>query len=572
MSSKKKSRAITPKQNALLKSRSKTPQRNDTANEQMLSNTSYLDMETINENNNYEEYLRQLFENRITSLMQIRARTQEVVEFQKQEEIIFIEVLKELLKHNTVTRNDSGSRSKIEELEQKLKHEYQEKKNAQKMFATFREEGGTIINRLRQSLTQVTKKYKSERQMVANLNSKLYEYEEIVQQEREKNEKLSEMYDQVLEALRTSEEYNRGNSNGQDQSELEAKNSQLRKQLQRAKRELKSLKGNVSGATSGRSENDSEEDTHWDSMEINRLKGKVRSEKNLRMQTEKVVEEKFVEFQRLVEEEETVIEKLKAKLSKSESENEKLKSKLSAKQVAYSEDGNHIPTEYLELYTEIKNLLDPEDGRLLNDNENADPHEKLNAQQRLIKLLLAKLKAEEQERLKTEEQSAEMVAKEEKTIIFLEKKLRALESMVSKQKTDTTTERKNLKRVNSRGNSPVASPINGFSPRDNLLTNIPNIPTILAEDEEEIHLLNLEKQLETLTQDIVNATRGFDEELNEDIIIHQTTTTQETKVERKSMTPISPRSPRTPRRGKETNVSEEKMIEPREEREEIDKA
>src|SRR3989338_7432687 len=99
-------------------------------------------------------------------------------------------------------------------------------------------------------------------------------------------------------------------------------------------------------------------------MEINRLKGKVRSEKNLRMQTEKVVEEKFVEFQRLVEEEETVIEKLKAKLSRYEAEKEKLKSKLSAKEVAYSEDCNDIPTEYLELYTEIKNLLDPEDGRL----------------------------------------------------------------------------------------------------------------------------------------------------------------------------------------------------------------
>ncbi len=73
--------------------------------------------------------------------------------------------------------------------------------------------------------------------------------------------------------------------------------------------------------------------------------------------------------------------------------------------------------------------------------------EKVEAQQKLIKILFSRFKAEEYERLKTEEQTADMVAEEEKTISFLEKKIKDLEQMVSQQKQEQLQDRQQLKKI-----------------------------------------------------------------------------------------------------------------------------
>jgi hypothetical protein len=470
----------------------------------------------------------EVLENRLNSMQQLRIQMEHLADVQKREESNYLETIKEFLKQRYVPLNDDpvfeysqstssdkkGStetqlKIRLDEVEKRYRLEQKERVKAQKMFTTFRAEGSSIIHRLRDSLTRITQKYKS-------VSSKVNELEEQLEEEQHKSEQLGQLYDEAIETLNKNGQIiknyspkrsgttaattiaSTANTSTQDNEQIqqyESKIAHLKKALARVKREVRKMKGDDTSkqqqqVSNSDGEVSDEEDTHWDSVEMNRLKAKIRAEKELRIKTERIVEEKFLQFQNLVEEEEQVIDTLKIKLKEAENENDKLKYQLKralvAKEAAYSNsESSEIPAEYVDLYTELKNLLDPEDNRNLQSDKHStssnpiNPYDKVKAQERLIKLLLAKLKAEEEERLRHEE----IVAEEEKSILFLEQKIKDLENIVTMQKEEAANERLKLRRLVS---SDKLKQIDSLAEDDRMLLLEQELKHITEELNEEI--------------------------------------------------------------------------------------
>jgi hypothetical protein len=310
---------------------------------------------------------------------------------------------------------------RIEDLEKKLIIEGKERMKAQKSFAVFKDEGCSVIFRLRDSLKNITEKYDI-------ASRRLTELEERLEEEIVKNEELGQMYDEAMEALNKT-------SVG-DILGIESYTESIipKYSLEKARRDMKN-KEELSN-----NNNILEESSNWDVQEITKLKQKGKKEKELHMKNEQKTEEKSLQFQSPVEEEKNVIESLKEKFKKTEIENQQLKMRsqsiLTGKEEINTEETTDIHEDYSDIYTELKNLLDPEDNKNLqtSGDQKINPYDRIKAQNRLIKLLFEKLKKEEQERIKIEEHSVRIASEGEKTILFLEKKIQELEEIVIQQK------------------------------------------------------------------------------------------------------------------------------------------
>lgn len=102
-------------------------------------------------------------------------------------------------------------------------------------------------------------------------------------------------------------------------------------------------------------------------------------------------------------------------------------------------------------------LQDPEDLKTIDsssksDSVKTDPDEIIKAHRKLIKLLLIRVKQEENSRLKTEEQTSRLVAEQEQTIEYLEQKIKELEELLSQTKEVSTDGKQKLNDVKAKSN------------------------------------------------------------------------------------------------------------------------
>ncbi|KAF0973439.1 hypothetical protein FDP41_008143 [Naegleria fowleri] len=410
------------------------------------SRTLYNEQQELRER--VDQYLKDAFENRLASMMNLRMQMEELANAHKQEEDLYVQTIRDILKRNTFENEkrreiEISLKDKIAEMENRLRSEFFEKQKAFEEFQNFKEKGTSIIYRLRDSLKKITEKYKEEKQKNLTLKKQLKECEEAWEEEslkREKYERILADKQSIGEAV-LQEKYQR----------LKEQNSVLRDEIAF----LKSVHG-----------------------------GKLlkQSSQNDIKETERVLESKLREFQRLLEEEESLIEELKKKVSIKTQENSELRKELERLKFerGLNMDINdsssvEIPKEYLDVYTEIKGLLDPEDH--VNLQTDANPKDKIKSQNRFIRLLLAKLKSEENERIKSNEQNVKIIMEQEKTISFLDKKLRELENIIIDQREEAQREHDKAQRI-MQGQGSV------------------------EEEVDENKLKELEKKLDDITQDL----------------------------------------------------------------------
>lgn len=202
----------------------------------------------------------------------------------------------------------------------------------------------------------------------------------------------------------------------------------LRRALARARKEIKDLRDKIASAPQIDVSNPEHES----------FKQKFEKEKELREKTEEFLEKKVGEYQEVLNDEKELIKSLQRKLMRAKENNKELTEQV---MLARSSQGEDIPTELVDLYNDLRGLMDPEEEASLRTDDSVNLTDKVNAQQTLIKMLLARVKSEERQRLKTEEQTATMISEQEKTILFLERKVKDLESLLKVQKEETEQER-----------------------------------------------------------------------------------------------------------------------------------
>ncbi|KAG2379105.1 hypothetical protein C9374_007743 [Naegleria lovaniensis] len=438
------------------------------------SRTLYNEQQELRER--VDQYLKDAFENRLASMMNLRMQMEELANAHKQEEDLYVQTIRDILKRNTFENEkrreiEINLKDKISDMENRLRSEFFEKQKTFEEFQTFKEKGTSIIYRLRDSLKKITEKYKEEKQKNMILKKQLKECEDAWEEEsvkREKYERILADKQSIGEAL-LQEKYQR----------LKEQNSTLRDEIAY----LKSTQGNV--------------------------KLTEQHSQSVMKETERVLESKLREFQRLLEEEESLIEDLKKKVSMKNQENSELRKELERLKFerGLNMDINdvsavEIPKEYLDVYTEIKGLLDPEDH--VNLQTDANPKDKIKSQNRFIKLLLAKLKSEENDRIKSSEQNVKIIMEQEKTISFLDKKLRELENIIIDQREEAQREHEKAQRI-MRGQG-------------------------IMEEEVDEHnkLKELEKKLDDITQDLNSSIQSIQStELEIRPTIAETTTEKE---------------------------------------------
>lgn len=329
----------------------------------------------------------------------------------------------------------------------KLKMELQERLREQQSFAQFKQEGSNIILRLKESLEQISEKYKQEA-------SKVHRLEKILEDERTRA--MSSGNASATDTTPFS-----GYGSVTHVIDLENKVQSLRKSLYRSRRELRKLRGDESGdfGLDISKESDLDMDrsidvTCWDTFEIQRLQSKLKYERDLRIRTEEIMEDRFKQYKKIIEDEEHIIDTLREKLKHKEREMMRLKSSVQQETNSnppvrsnsssslndlyeMAEELKLDGQEVAELYTHLQSVMDhPNEERSLHVafSSSTSVQQKMGAYHHLIRALLVKLRAEEMERLKTEEQTAEMLAEEEKTISFLEKKVKNLTSQLMRNR------------------------------------------------------------------------------------------------------------------------------------------
>ncbi|KAL9641673.1 hypothetical protein ABK040_016904 [Willaertia magna] len=389
-----------------------------------------------------DEYLKEAFENRLASMMQLRLQMEELTKAQKQEEGLYVQTIKEILKrsnHEQEKRKETEHylSIKLREMEGKLRQEYEEKSKTVNEFQSFKEKGTSIIMKLRDSLKKLTEKYKTEKHKASQLKKHNVQLEEELVQERRRSEKFKQLYTEVMEeggdVLNSSQPKVKGYT-ASNSLTGSYKNTKIVYEEERQQ--------------NSSSDNEDEEDD-----ELSILKEELKLEKQAKRKTERAVEKKLKEYQQIIEEEDVIIEDLKSKLSFKSKEAAELRKEIDrlkfdrglALEVKNDNPTSiNIPNEYLEMFTEIRGLLDPEDNKYLLADNSIDPNDKINAQNRLISLLLAKLKAEENDRIQSNENNQSVIQKKEEIINYLERKIKELEMIINEMKDQSIKERLRL--------------------------------------------------------------------------------------------------------------------------------
>ena len=109
-----------------------------------------------------DSFLKEMLENRLSSMMHLRVKMEEIANAQRQEEQQYVQAIKDILKHHLSERDTQNEREKLlthqlEELEQKYRKEYQDKIKTQQLFASFRDSGNSIIQKMKQALEEVSR-------------------------------------------------------------------------------------------------------------------------------------------------------------------------------------------------------------------------------------------------------------------------------------------------------------------------------------------------------------------------------------------------------------------------------
>ncbi|EFC37242.1 predicted protein [Naegleria gruberi] len=419
-----------------------------------------------------DQYLKEAFENRLASMMNLRVQMEELASAHKQEEDNYVHTIREILRRSTFENErrrevESSLKGKLNEVEGKLKTEFIEKQKTYEEFQNFKEKGTSIIYRLRDSLKKITEKYKEEKQKNSSLKKQLKECEDAWEDEVKKRERFESIINEKQSSndIIWQEKFAR----------MKEKNVQLLDEIQELEEKLHLQQEKaISASNNGESED-------W-------------------KKKEKVFETKIKEFQRLLEEEESLIEDLKRKLSIKQQENSELSKELERVKLERGMSKEildttsvEIPKEYLDVYTEIKGLLDPEDNKNL--QMDANPQDKIKAQNRFIRLLLTKLKSEEHNRVKTHKENISIVLEQEKTISFLEKKIRELENIVIEQKEQAQKESLRISKL-----------VKGEQ---------------IDEEADDGKLRELEQKLDIITQEMNNSIRSIQEAREEKMILEE---------------------------------------------------
>lgn len=334
-----------------------------------------------------DQYLKEAFENRLASMMSLRAQMEDLTNAQKQEETQYVNTIKEILKRSTFENEkrkdvENQLKERLSEMESKLREEYNSRQKTFDEFQSFKEKGTSIIYRLRDSLKKITEKYKYEKQKTSAIKKQLRECEEAWEEESKK-------YEQLENALRENQD-----SEGKHWQDMYV---QVKKQNSELIDELALLKSQV---------------------------GNVSSEKS--------TDSRLKEYKGLVESQSSIIKELQKSLSSLKQEN----IDLTKQNEALKEKVQHEPSDFelLDAYSkEMTGLLDPEDTKRLQTE--SSPQEKIQAQNRIIKLLLSKLKNTERENRHT------LSLEQERAFNFLVKKMKELEDIIELQKREAECER-----------------------------------------------------------------------------------------------------------------------------------
>lgn len=319
-------------------------------------------------------------------MMALRVKMEEITSQQKMEEEKYVQTVKDVLKQ----RGESMEREttylqRLEEMESKMREQLEEKIKTEQLLSSFKNEGNSIILKLRASFDQLNERYAKEKEISASLRDKNAELQQII------------------------------------------------KKLQQENILIKQEQQNFQNKCKNQSET------------IQNLKEELDNEKKSREKAENQYDQRINQYKDLINEEAQIIEQLRVELSKRDSEPKKGYNMHINQDIPERED-DIINLDEEKLYSDVREFLDPEEEKEL-EFHSSSPGTKTKVQHRLIKILLARLKFEENERLKTEEQSAAMVAEEERTIQFLEKKIKELEVVVQKSRDEATLEREKLKQL-----------------------------------------------------------------------------------------------------------------------------
>eukprot|EP00818_Percolomonas_sp_WS_P005051 CAMPEP_0117438786 /NCGR_PEP_ID=MMETSP0759-20121206/2234_1 /TAXON_ID=63605 /ORGANISM="Percolomonas cosmopolitus, Strain WS" /LENGTH=703 /DNA_ID=CAMNT_0005230491 /DNA_START=4 /DNA_END=2115 /DNA_ORIENTATION=+ len=434
----------------------------------------------------YENYvdsqMRSLFEERLGSMMRLRVDMKDICEKQKREESSFVDTVKSMIKQMVEQKQNHNQileeyHKRLEVSQMELEQEREEKLKAQEMFENFKSEGTNIIQRFRSSLGQITQQYKQERVQNQALNAKLQMLTKQLKHEKQQSEKFAELYQGALDSLQnrkystattprtprrqstprgdedsgTFDPDNDEDVRNDDPQFLRARNRALETKVFALKRSLSKARGNsaLEGVES-----------------LHKQVAQLQLEKE---QHALEMDNQLNEYKSLLDDQETIIRQLRAKIRSCEKENSRLSREARKKPVASfrsSIQSEAHPTEFLELYNSLKKMIDPEESKFLDSDPTKDepvtePQQKVEAQRKLIKLLLSKLKSEENQRLHTEEQTQEMITEQNTTIVFLEKKIKDFERNSQRETERVGSFRKSARQSR---NSPPADVVVGGLP------------------------------------------------------------------------------------------------------------
>lgn len=359
-------------------------------------------------NSRIEQFLTDMFDNRLSSMMHLRIKMEEIANAHKQEESQYVDTIKDILKQSIAERDKQTEREstlmhKLSEFETKYRSEVQEKMKAKQLFTSFKEEGSTIMQRMKHSLASLTDKCRREKATNQILSSRIAQLES----------ELAKKYIPIPIS---------------DNNHMQL----LENDLKIAKKEILLYKE----AQAEPSANDTDI--------VAQLKGRLRMERENMQRVEQALENKCNDYRHLIEEEELVIQSLEARVKTLEQENDRLKS---MHQIP-SDDDSAI-SEYMELYSEMKNFMDPEESTMHSfaSATNSNPRAKMQAQNKLIKMLLARLKSEEKLRKVAEEKANEAPLITHEKLGILVEKCKELEHLADQQRQEALRDKERIKKL-----------------------------------------------------------------------------------------------------------------------------